>query len=87
MKKRFTEEQIIKVLQKNASGSSAKEVCREFGISAQTFYSWKKKFDGMDASEARKLRSLEAENQKLKRLVADLSLDNQMLKDINSKKF
>ena len=87
MKKRFTEEQIIKVLQKNASGTSAKEVCREFGISIQTFYSWKKKFDGMDVSEARKLKSLETENQKLKRLVADLSFDVLMLKDINSKKW
>jgi putative transposase len=87
MKKRFTEEQIIKVLQKNASGTSAKEVCREFGISIQTFYSWKKKFDGMDVNEARKLKSLETENQKLKRLVAELSLDNLMLKDINSKKW
>lgn len=87
MKKRFSEEQIIKVLQKNASGTSAKEVCREFGISIQTFYSWKKKYEGMDASEAKKLRSLEVENQRLKRLVADLSLDNLMLKDINTKKF
>jgi putative transposase len=87
MKKRFTEEQIIKVLQKNASGTSAKEVCREFGISIQTFYSWKKKFDGMDVNEARKLKSLETENQKLKRLVAELSLDILMLKDINSKKW
>lgn len=87
MKKRFTEEQIIKVLQKHTSGTSAKEVSREFGISLQTLYAWKKKYDGMDASEAKKLRSLEAENQRLKRLVADLSLDNQMLKDINTKKW
>lgn len=87
MKKRFTEEQIIKILQKYADGSTGKEVSREFGISLQTLYAWKKKYEGMDASEAKKLRSLEAENQRLKRLVADLSLDNQMLKDINIKKF
>lgn len=85
MKKRFTEEQIISTLNRHKSGMSAKEVCREVGITAQTFYKWKKKYEGMDASEAKRLRSLEAENQRLKRLVADLSLDNQMLKDINSK--
>lgn len=85
MKKRFTEEQIIKVLDKYASGITGKEVCREFGISVQTLYKWKRKYEGMDVSEAKKLRALEAENQRLKRLVADLSLDNQMLKDVNSK--
>jgi putative transposase len=85
MKKRFTEEQIIKVLDKYSSGTTGKEVCREFGISVQTLYSWKRKYEGMNASEAKKLRSLEAENLRLKRLVADLSLDNIMLKDINSK--
>lgn len=85
MKKRFTEEQIISTLNRHKAGLSAKEACREVGITAQTFYKWKKKYDGMDASEAKRLRSLEAENQRLKRLVADLSLDNQMLKDINSK--
>jgi len=87
MKKRFTEEQIISILSELNSGKSAKELSREKGISQQTIYFWKKKYGDMDISEARKLKALEQENTRLKRLVADLSLDNQMLKDVNSKKW
>ena len=84
--KRFTEEQIIKVLKAAESGLPVEQVCRDFGVSNGSFYRWKAKFGGMDVSEARRLRELEEENRRLKRLVADLSLDNQMLKDVNSKK-
>lgn len=87
MKKRFTEEQIIKVLREQESGHPTAEVCRKHGISPATFYKWKAKFGGMDVSDARKLKALEAENAKLKRIVADLSLDIVMLKDVNSKKW
>lgn len=87
MKKRFTEEQIIKVLKEQESGQPTVEVCRRHGISPGTFYKWKAKFGGMEVSDARKLRALEAENARLKRLVADLSLDNAILKDVTSKKW
>lgn len=86
-RKRFTEEQIIAVLKQSSQGQSTKEVCRHNGITPQTFYRWKAKFDGMDVSDARKLRALEQENAKLKRLVADQALDILVLKDINSKKW
>lgn len=87
MKKRFTEEQIIKVLKEQESGQPTAEVCRRHGISPGTFYKWKAKFGGMEVSDARKLKALEAENARLKRLVADLSLDNAILKDVTSKKW
>ena len=85
--KRFTEEQIIKVLKQAEGGVAAKEICRQHGITQQTFYRWKSKFGGMELNDARKLKALELENSKLKRLVADLSLDIIVLKDINSKKW
>lgn len=85
MKKRFTEEQIIKILKRSEAGEEVKVLCRELGISIQTFYSWKRKFGGMEVSEAKRLRELETENSRLKRMVADLMLDNQMLKAVNSK--
>ncbi|HKC60291.1 MAG TPA: transposase [Myxococcales bacterium] len=85
-KSKFSEEQIIGAL-KQADASSVEDVCRRLGVSRNTFYRWKAKFGGMDVSEARKLRALEEENRRLKRLVADLSLDVQMLKDINAKKW
>lgn len=86
-KSRFTEEQIIKVLKQADSGAPTKELCRQHGISNATFYKWKAKFGGMELNDAKKLRSLEQENSRLKRLVADLVLDNQILKDVNSKKW
>lgn len=87
MKKRFTEEQIIQTLEEIRQGRPAKEVARQKGITLQTIYSWKTKYGEMSADEARKLKALEAENARLKRLVADLSLDVQILKDVNSKKW
>ena len=86
-KSRFTEEQIIKVLKQAEGGSQTKELCRQHGISNGTFYKWKSKFGGMELSDAKKLRSLEQENARLKRMCADLMLDNQILKDVNSKKW
>ena len=86
-KKRFSEDQIIQILSEHREGKTAKEISRERGITAQTIYAWKKKYGDMDADEARRLKSLEQENARLKRLVADLSLDNLILKDVNSKKW
>lgn len=86
-KSRFTEEQIIKVLKLAEGGSPTKELCRQHGISNGTFYKWKAKFGGMELSDAKKLRGLEQENSRLKRMCADLMLDNQILKDVNSKKW
>lgn len=86
-RKRFTEEQIIGVLREVDGGMPYKEVCRKHGITMQTYFRWKAKFSGMDVSDAKRLRSLEQENARLKRMVADLSLDIQVLKDINSKKW
>ena len=85
MKKRFTEEQIIKILKEHEGGKRAVDIVREHGISEQTFYRWKSKFGGMDVSEAKRLRQLEEENRRLKEIVADLSLDNKILKDVISK--
>jgi len=87
MKKRFTEEQIIKVLKEHEAGAVTTDLCRRHGVSPATFYKWKAKFSGMEVSDARRLRVLEAENAKLKRMVADLHLDIDMLKDVNSKKW
>lgn len=85
MKRRFSEEQIISILKQQESGTVTSELCRQHNISSATFYKWKAKFGGMNASEAQKLRQLEAENAKLKRIVADLTLDNVALKDVLSK--
>jgi putative transposase len=85
MKKRFTEEQMIGVLREHAAGGKATELCRRHGISQATLYKWKAKFGGMEASDAKKLKALEAENAKLKKLVADLSLDKLALQDLLSK--
>lgn len=84
---RFSEEQIIGVLREVESGTSVKEVCARHNISAGTFYAWRKKYGGMDVNEARRMRALEEENARLKRLVADLSVQNQILKEVNSKKW
>ena len=85
-KSRFTDQQIAFALKQADSGLPVEEVCRKLGISQQTFYRWKKKFGGLDASEVRRLKLLEEENKKLKALVADLSLDKQILQDVLSKK-
>ena len=86
-RKRFSPEQIIKILKEAELGISVQELCRKQGIARQTFYSWRNKYGGMEISEAIKLRALEEENRKLKRLVADLSLDNQVVKDLLGKNF
>ncbi len=85
MKHRFSEEQIIGILKEHESGVPTAQVCRDNNVSSATFYKWKAKFGGMNVSEAQRLRQLEAENTKLKRLVADLSLDKIALQDIISK--
>jgi putative transposase len=87
MKRKFTEEQIIKTLSRLKNGSTAKELGREIGVTESTIYNWRKKFRDMTINEAKRLRELEAENFKLKKLVADLSLDNAMLRDVNSRKW
>lgn len=84
---KFTEEQIAFVLKQTETGTPVKEVIRKLGITEQTFYRWKKKYGGMMPSDLRKLKQLEEENRQLKKLVADLSLDKQMLQDVLSKKF
>ncbi len=84
-KSRFTEEQIVGALREHETGASPKELCRRLGIATETLYNWKRKYGGMDVSEARRLRMLEEENSRLKRLVADLSLDNRALKDVLAK--
>lgn len=87
MKKKFTEEQIIKILRRARGGEKPKDLGREFGVTPTTIYTWKKKFRNMTVNEAKRLRELEAENSKLKKLVADQALDIVMLKDVNSKKW
>jgi putative transposase len=83
---KFTESQIIFALRQAEMGVKVPEVCRKMGISEATFYNWKKKFSGLGVTELRRLRQLEEENAKLKQIVADLSLDKQMLQDIIKKK-
>ena len=85
MKKRFTEEQIIKVLKRLEAGEKEADICRELSVGMQTIYAWKHRFGGLDVSEAKRLGELESENGRLKRMVAELMLDNQMLKAVNSK--
>ncbi len=84
---RFTEEQIIGILREQDTGAKTADVCRRHGISSATFYKWKAKYGGLDVSEAKRLRALEAENARLKKLLADAMLDNAMLKEIASKKW
>jgi len=84
---RHTEEQIIAILREQEAGAKTAEVCRKHGISSATFYSWKAKYGGLSVSEAKRLRALESENARLKKLFADAMLDNAMLKDLLSKKW
>jgi putative transposase len=84
---RFREEQIIGRLREAEAGAKTADLCRKHGISAATFYNWKAKFGGMDVSEAKRLRALEDENAKLKRLLADAMLDQAALKELLSKKW
>ena len=84
---RFSEEQIIGILREHEAGSPTADVCRKHGISSATFYKWKAKFGGLDVSDARRLRALEDENDKLKKLLAETMLDIAILKDINSRKW
>ena len=84
---RFKEEQIIAILQEQEAGSPTADVCRKHGVSSATFYKWKAKFGGLDVSDAKRLKALEEENAKLKKLLAETMLDNAILKDINSRKW
>ena len=87
MKKRFTEHQIIEILKEGEAGVPVKEICRKQNISDATFYTWRKKYRGMETEDLRRLKQLEAENRKLKRLLADAMLDNDALKAALGKKF
>lgn len=86
-KSRFSEEQIIGALKEAEGGVAVSDVCRKVGVSAFTFYKWRKRYSGVSVSEAKRMRELEGENSQLKRLVADLSLDNLALKEVLSKKW
>jgi len=84
---RFSETQIIRLLREHDAGKETKDICRENGVSRATFYNWKKKYGGMDASQLKKLKELEEENRRLKRMYADISLDHALLKEVLEKKF
>ncbi len=84
-KSRYTEEQIVGMLKEHEAGVGTEELCRRHGVSQQTFYRWKAKYGGLETGDAQRLKALEDENRRLKRLVADLALDNAALKDVLSK--
>ena len=84
-RKRYSEEQIIRVLKEGEAGMKAADLCRKYGMSHPTYYQWKAKFGGLEVSDVRRLKGLEEENRRLKKLVADQALDIQVLKEINSK--
>lgn len=86
-KSKFTEVQIISILNEQSQGIKVSELCRKHGISEATYHNWKKKYGGLTVDELRRLKALEEENFRLKRIVADLSLDNQIIRDLLSKKF
>jgi len=85
-KSKFTEHQIIQIIKAVEAGRTVKDVCREHGISEATYYNWKSKYGGMEASDIRRLKDLEDENRRLKQMYADLSLENRALKDVIEKK-
>jgi putative transposase len=85
-KSRYTEEKIIKILRESESGKKVVDICREYGISDATFYKWRSKYGGMDVSDAKRLKQLEEENRRLKKLLADTMLDKHILQDIVEKK-
>lgn len=87
MAKRFKEEEIIKILKEAEAVGNVREVIRKYNVSEQSFYRWRQKYGGMETSEVRRLKDLERENAELKKVVAELTLDNRMLKDINAKKW
>jgi putative transposase len=84
---RFSETRILKILKEHEAGKETKDLCREHGFSRATLYNWKKKFGGMDASQLKRLKELEEENKRLKRMYDDISLDHQLLKEVHEKKF
>lgn len=83
--RKYREEQIVKILKESQAGIRAEDLCRKYNISANTFYKWRQKYGGMEVSDVKRLHALEDENSRLKQIVADLTLDNQALKAINSK--
>lgn len=85
-KSRFNEQQIIKILKEADAGMKVQDICRQHGISDATYYKWKSKYGGMEASDIKRMREIEAENGKLKRMFADLALENQALKELIEKK-
>ena len=87
MKPRFNDEQIIQMLKEQEAGEKTADLCRRYGISQGTFYIYKSKYGGMEPSDAKRLKALEDENGRLKKLLADQMLDNAMLRDVNSKKW
>jgi len=86
-KKRYTEEQIIGAIKRHESGVKVDEICRDLGVSNGTFYNWRSKYGGMEVSDAKRLRELESENNKLKKLLAEKLLENEAMKDVLSKKW
>jgi putative transposase len=84
---RFTEQQIIGILREQEAGAATADICRKHGISSATFYKWKAKYGGLEVSDAKRLKTLENENAKLKKLLAEVMLDNAMLKDVAAKKW
>lgn len=87
MKKRYTEEQIIRAIKEHEAGAKVDDICRNLGISNGTFYNWRSKYAGLEVNEAKRLRDLEAENSKLKKLLAEKLLETEALKDVLSKKW
>jgi putative transposase len=87
MKKRYTEEQIIKAIKDHEAGAKVDDICRQLSISSGTFYNWRSKYAGLEVNEAKRLRELETENSKLKKLLAEKMLENEAMKDVLSKKW